>query len=454
MSAKLTRRHFLKVGLGAVGMAALAACTPPAAGPAPAAPQGAPAKAGEKKTLSFAWWTGGEGANKVFQQAIDRFEAAFPEYTVNRITSPGGQEFHTKILTMYGAGNAPDAHGLQWGPVWTFAHKGILLDLTPLAERDAEEFKLDEMWPAITQMLYYPAGSNKLIALPRETFGLYMRFYNKQIFADAGVETPEKDYDADNWTWEVWRQKAKACTKFSGDRREIMGANQGVGLWDLATVIPSLGVPMISDDQKHFNLDAAAVKEWLQAIHDMVNVDRSIGKPEETRDFDWGSSGKLAIQHDASWSIPNKIDTWAEIDWDFVPPPKGPGGYANVPGCDFHAVNGSDYADKEGGWKLIKFLNSPEEDLWWGINMFGPPFRRPNAEKWTAEVSKSLPKNGWKYIPDMMEAARPWPTVPFFLELETIHSNEIGQVITGERTVDDVVTSIVTKVDEMIANFK
>jgi ABC-type glycerol-3-phosphate transport system substrate-binding protein len=330
----------------------------------------------------------------------------------------------------------------------------VLADLTPFAKRDASELKLEEMWEAITGMLYYPIGSNTLVALPRETFGLYMRFYNKQLLADAEIETPDQDYTAGNWTWDVWREKVNAATRFTGDRRDIMGGNQGVGLWDLATVLPSLGVPMFNEEQTHFNIDAEPVKNWLQMVADMVNIDRSLGKPEETSEFDWGASGKLAIQHGASWGIPNMKETWANIDWDFVPPPKGEAGHSNVPGCDFHAVNGSPNADQEGGWTLIKFLNSPEEDLWWGVNMYGPPFRKSNLEAWIQTVSTDLPKDGWQYIGDMTAAATPWPNVPFFLELDTIHSNEIAQAVSGERTVEDVVTSIAAKVDEMIAAFE
>src|SRR5687767_10754817 len=102
MPSKLTRRQLLNSTMGIVGMTALAACAMPTT--VPSGEQAAPGEA--KKEIGFAWWTGGEGANKVFEASMDRFEEAYPQYTVNRITSPGGEEFHTKLLTMYGAGNA------------------------------------------------------------------------------------------------------------------------------------------------------------------------------------------------------------------------------------------------------------------------------------------------------------------------------------------------------------
>ena len=461
MARTLMRRSLLKVGLGVASAAALAACQP-------ATPQvvketvvvekvvEATKAPEEKHAISFAWWTGGEGANKVFHEAIDRFELSHPNYTVNRITIPGTGEYETKILTMYGSGNAPDAHGVPWGTVWAWAHKGVLLDLTPLVERDAAEVQWDDMWPAITQEMYYPAGSKTITALPRETFGLMLHTYNKKIFEEAEVDTPDKDYEAGNWTWQTWREKAKALTKFAADgRREILGASTwGLAYWELQAVIPSYGVSMFNDALTHWNLDDPKVVGHVQMINEMTTQDRSLAVPEETREFDWGSSGKQAISQTATWDIPNMRQTWADIDWDFLPPPKGDCCHTNHCGNDFHAVNGGAYADKEGGWELIKFLNSPREDLWWALNMFGPPFRKTNVDAWTKQVSEILPKNGWQYVMKMTEGAVPWMPVAFVNELSTIHSNEIGQAILGERPVDEVIKSITTQVDEMIANFK
>jgi multiple sugar transport system substrate-binding protein len=306
----------------------------------------------------------------------------------------------------------------------------------------------------VTGGCYYPPG--KIVALPRESFGLMLHIYNKQIFAEAGVETPDKDVEAGTWTWATWREKARALTQFDDNgRRAIMGSNTwGGGYWELQVVMPSYGVAMFNQDLTHFNLDDEKIVGHLEMLYKMRNEERSIGKPEEMEGFDWGSSGKQAIVQSATWDIPNMKETWKEIDWDFAPPPKGDCCHANFVGCDYHVVNGGDYADKEGGWTLLKFLNSPEEDLWWSLHFFGAPFRKSNVEAWAKQLDSELPRAGWKYSLEMTENATPWTPIPFQDELNTIHENEIGQAISGERPVQEVVDSIVTKVDEMIASFQ
>ncbi|MEZ4865097.1 MAG: substrate-binding domain-containing protein [Caldilineaceae bacterium] len=438
------RRQFLTLTAGMAGATLLASCV--AASPS----GGADAPDSEVTEIGFAWWTGGEGANKLFEEAVDHFEEKHPEYSVNRISTPFG-EFGTKILTMYGSGNAPDAHGVPWGTVWSWANKGVLLDLTSFVESD-DSIDWEGMWPAVTGGCYFP--ENKIVALPRESFGLSLYVYNKAIFEDAGVETPDKDMAAGNWTWDTWRAKAKDLTKFDGnDRRAIMGANAGASYWDLQVVMPSYGVSMFNQDLTHFNLDDPNVVKWLSLLPAMMNEDRSLGKPDETKEFDWGSSGKQAINQSATWSIPNMRETWADIEWDFVPPPKGACCHSNFVGCDYHVINGSDYAKWDAAWELLKFINSPEEDLWWALHFFGAPFRKSNVEAWSSQLNDVLPLNGWQYVLEMTENATPWTPIPFQDELNTIHDNEISQAITGERSVEEVVESITTKVDEMITKF-
>lgn len=450
---QLSRRRFLGLAAGASVAAVLAACAPPATGETGdmadagmEAPQEGPVEFG------FAWWTGGEQANNLFEISIDRFEEAFPNYTVVRDSVPYG-EFHAKILTAYAGGNAPDAHGVPWGTVWSMAHKGVLLDLTGLVEGDPD-IDWDGMWPAVTDSCQFPSGT--IIALPRESFGLRIYAYNKTLFAEAGVDTPDVDMDAGDWTWEIWREKARLLTQFDeNDRRVVMGADQGADFWNLLTVMPSFGVSMFNADITHFNLDHPDVVQWLEMLPVMINEERSLGKPDETREFDWASSGKQAIDTTATWSIPNMRKTWEDIDWDFVPPPKGDERHSNFVGCDYHCLNGTEGANIDAGWELLKFFNSPGEDLWWTQNFFGAPFRKSNVPTWRDSLSGIVPIEGWKYILDMTENhATPWTTIAFQEELNVIHSNEISQAVLGERPVQEVVDSITGKVAEMIANFE
>lgn len=450
--SQMGRRAFLRLAAGASATAALVACAPPTA---PAGDAGEAADM-EQIEIGFAWWTGGEQANALFEEAVDRFEAAFPNIHVVRDSVPYG-EFHTKILTGYAGGDAPDCHGVPWGTVWSMAHKGVLLDMNGLVEGDPD-IDWEGMWPAVTEGCYYPPGT--IISLPRESFGLRLYFYNKTIYGEAGVDTPDVamdagDWNAGDWTWDAWREQAGQLTQFDENgRRTIMGSNQSADYWNLHTVIPSFGESMFNEEITHFNLDAEPVVAWLETLPVMINEERSLGKPDETADFDWASNGKQAIIRSSTWSIPNYRVSWEDIDWDFVPPPRGSHGHSNFVGNDYHSINGTGTANVDAAWELLKFINSPGEDLWWAQNFFGAPFRKENVEPWANSLNEILPRNGWKYMLDMTNTATPWTPVPFQEELNTIHSNEIGQAILGERPVQEVVDSITSKIDAMIADFE
>ena len=99
-SRLLSRRDFLKAGAVTAGAAALAACTPQVVEKTVVVEstvlvEGTPQVVEkvvvateapvETHEIEFAWWTGGEGANKVFEEAIDRFELSHPNFTVTRM---------------------------------------------------------------------------------------------------------------------------------------------------------------------------------------------------------------------------------------------------------------------------------------------------------------------------------------------------------------------------------
>ena len=407
----LSRREMIRLtGVGTLGLIA-ASCTaaPPPAAPAPAPaeqkqeePQPTAAPAETKHDITVAWHTGGESVNKIFAEAVTKFEDAHPDYTLNKIEAPWDQ-YMEKMLVMYASGNAPDAHTIPWGWYAVFAEKGGLLDIGPYAERDSAELKPDEMWPAAWDGMLYKGVRR---ALPRETMGMFLIAYNKDLFTSAGVPNPSELYEADQWDWGKWRETAKAMTILKGDRFEQVGGNFPVFSegWDITMRSWGLEGGLYNEDLTEIRLTDDKTYDFTEWMQSVITEDKSIMRPGETQEFDWMASGKQAMVHDATWAVPNWRDTW-KFEWDFAPPPKGEGGFFQPAGYDFYGCNAKT-KDPDGAWEFIKFQNLPDMTLWWGEQMFGLPFHKSVSDKWIQSVSaKPPPSKGWTYIPAMAAAS-------------------------------------------------
>jgi multiple sugar transport system substrate-binding protein len=404
----LSRRSFLKLSAVSASGMVLAACAPtatPTAKPAEEKPTEKPAEAtpaAKQHAITVAWHTGGEGANKVFSEAVDKFEQAHPTYKLTRITEPWGP-YMDKLLVMYASGTAPDAHTIPWGWYAIFAEKGGLLAIDDFAKADAAELKPEDFWPAAWDGMVY---KGKHLGLPRETLGVFLIAFNKEIFSKAGVKTPAEYYKEGDWTWDRWREVAKALTVRTNGKFDQVGGNfplfnEG---FDITLRTWNLKDGLYNKDFTEINLTDPIVYDVTKFFQDVINQDQSILRPGEPSDVDWMQSGKQAMLHDATWSIPNWKENW-KFDWDFAPPPKGSGGFFEPVGNDFYGVNGKT-KDPDGSWEFIKFMNLPDMTLWWGEKMFGLPFHKSVSDKWLESVKKTPPPaSGWDFMGEMAGAA-------------------------------------------------
>jgi ABC-type glycerol-3-phosphate transport system substrate-binding protein len=412
---KVSRRELLRLaGIGGVSLLAAACAPAPPPAPSAAPQQAAPTAAVEEKpaptqapaeqghNITVAWHTGGEGANKVFAEAADLFEKDHPNYKLERIMAPWDQ-YMNKILVMYASGTAPDAHTIPWGWYAVFAEKGGLLDIGPLAERDATDLKPEDFWPAAWDGMLYK-GTRR--ALPRETMGMFLVAYNKDLFDQAGIQNPADLYEAGEWTWEKWREVAGQLAKRSGDRFDQVGGNFPVFNEGFDISMRSWGLKggLYDEALTTIKLTDPLTYEFTAWLQDVITKDKSIIPPGESEEFDWMASGKQAMVNDATWAIPNWREAW-KFAWDFAPPPKGKGGFFEPAGYDFYGINGKT-KDPDGAWEFIKYQNLPDMTLWWGEKMFGMPFHKSVADKWLASVGANPPPSrGWKYMPDMANAS-------------------------------------------------
>lgn len=137
-----------------------------------------------------------EGMNKV----IERFEKLYPDTRVEIVNVPGLREY---LVTQLSAGTAPDIFASNVEDVWQDTHKGWYIQLDGFLEKPNpfvaagqpgsgqwwDMFKYEE----ISRGKAGPDGKMYCISLDVVETGI---FYNKDIFAEVGVEVPE--------TWSEW----------------------------------------------------------------------------------------------------------------------------------------------------------------------------------------------------------------------------------------------------------
>jgi len=159
-----------------------AAATTAPATPAPAseAPSAAP--------VAVEWWhiTTGEPGKTIFQGFADAYMAAHPNVKIN-LTVLENEAFKTKLATTMQSGQAPDLFQSWGGGIMAAqADAGMLKDITA----DVASWK-DTVNPGAMSIYAY---NGKQYGVPWD-MGMIGVWYNKALFAKAGITAPPATWD-------------------------------------------------------------------------------------------------------------------------------------------------------------------------------------------------------------------------------------------------------------------
>jgi raffinose/stachyose/melibiose transport system substrate-binding protein len=166
------------------------AAAPSAAAPSAAAPSTAASEAPSAAAapVSFDWWhiTTGDPGKKDFQAIADAYTAAHPNVKIN-ITVLENEAFKTKLATQIQSGAVPDLFQ-SWGGA-TMAQQadaGALKDITADVASWASTVN-----PGAMSIYQY---NGKQYGIPWD-MGMIGFWYNKALFAQAGITTPPATWD-------------------------------------------------------------------------------------------------------------------------------------------------------------------------------------------------------------------------------------------------------------------
>jgi multiple sugar transport system substrate-binding protein len=335
----------LSVIIAACGSAPAAPSAPAAEQPAaqqPAAEQ--PAAAAEPVEITYYTFSAAPDHLDTLDQMIAAFQTANPNITVKVETAPFDQYF-TRLQTLIAGGTAPDVFELNYENFVSYASKGVLADLTPLAA--AEPGFTDRFYPRA-----YAAFSQdgKQYGLP-QSFSNVVLFYNKDLFDAAGVAYPTPD-----WTWEDELAAAQALTN---PAEGVWGSYSPIQFWEFYKTAAQSGCSVLGPNGA-VTINQPGCVESLTWMVDKIGeyqVAPSDADMAGVSDGDLFKQGKIAMLRTGIWMFGAFQD--APFNWDIALEP------GNTQKAHHFFANGvavsASSEQQEAAWKWAQFFTSSPE---------------------------------------------------------------------------------------------
>jgi len=315
-------------------------------------------------TVTIEWWhiQTIEEQGAYWDQVVADFQVEYPYVEVEQ-TVLENDAFKTQLVNVMQAGDPPDLFQ-SWGGgiLWSFANAGLLRDIAP--EMDANDGEWRNSFAAQGALNLYGQGE-EMYGAPWN-FSAVGIFYNKDIFAEAGIEnTPE--------TWEEFLEVVDTLKEFGVAPITVGEQEKWPGMfWFAYLALRTGGVEAYADA---YTRDGSFTDEpFVEAftmLQDLVERDAFIeGFLGLTYNDSAGvlARGEAAMELMGAWhpNVVRDADEDGEIDFDlgWFPFPAVEGG-AGAPndafgGGDGFAV-GSNAPDE--AVELLKYITSYEVQL-------------------------------------------------------------------------------------------
>lgn len=315
---KLSRRRFLQLaGTGTATALVLAACPAPSGAPAG---EGGSASAEEVEIEFLAW--GDVADDPAWATLRDNFNGQGNGVTVSVTGVPDpGNNFYTKLQTMYAGGTPPNLASFQGWEWQTYADRDLL---APIGDWVADA-GLEGMYPDANTIEVSTMRNGNRYLVPLQMATMVM-FYAKKPFDEAGI-----DYPTDDWTMSDFLEIAESLTDTSGDTK--MFGYQANGNWvrDIHW-IRAAGVQEFDElvDPRTATFDQQEIIDTVQMF--AQDVYYSMGISPTAADMEGGANtidtGNAAMKYEGAWyfsrlNSPELREEGKEVEFDVVLMPQG-----------------------------------------------------------------------------------------------------------------------------------
>ena len=304
-------------------------------------------------------------------------------------TVPGSwQEYTQKVVAQIAAGNPPDIINMSPLQKPDYIANGFLTNLTPLIEADGN-FDAGQWYEPTFSAWRDEAG---------DVFGfghgIYTEavFYNKALFAEAGIETPSLEWD-NSWTWDELADIAMQLTVGDDPTTQQWGFYWQFEPGWLFPVFRSFGGDIATEDRSVITLDSEGSVAALDFLNQLMWVNGAAPPPSVTSATSAGNlfiQGRLGMFLDGSWWLGGFNDGIEDFEWGVLPVPTGPNGTFTGSWVDAWGIPINSSHQQEA-WEVVKFLSGEQASGHFLDNgMFGVPGFRAVTESRADELFTPL----------------------------------------------------------------
>jgi multiple sugar transport system substrate-binding protein len=319
-------------------------------------------------TITF--WNGFTAADRpVVEEIVANFNASRDDYQVEMTVQPW-DVFYQKLLPAYGAGEGPTIAGFNALQYPGYASKGVL---EPLDDFIAE-------WPDAAA-ISRPALDSSMVdgthyGVPM-SYASTMLYYNKELFAAAGVTEPPATLDelAD---LAVRLTRYDAATPTNSVYGLALPDHAGVSTW--TTFMQANGGGVVSDDGSAPILGSSAsvgtITRWTDLVRDQHISPVGLSGVDADSLF---AAGKAAMYINGPWASTGFQE--AGIDFGLALVPAGSVKQtATLDAYNMAVDAAASDEEKAGAREFLQFWNSREQQLIWALKTGFAPTRTDVAE--------------------------------------------------------------------------
>lgn len=297
----------------------------------------------ERVEVRLSGWASSPSETALLESLLYKFSVENPDIVVKYEPITG--DFWQAIKTSVAAGTEPDIYYMDIFQFPFFAQQGVLAPLDDYMAKDG--VKKDEFIPTLMDAFTY---EGKIYGIPKDfnTLGL---FYNKDLFAKAGLTEP-----TDDWTW---NDLQAAAEKLSDPANNVYGFGVPADAGRFPVFVFQNGGQVMNADFSDTLLDSpeaiAAARFYTDFRAKKIGaIPSDVGEGWQGTAF---GKGNFAMVYEGGWLIPYLAQQFPNTQYGVVTPPAGPQGEGNLIFTVAYVLS-QNSKHPEAAWKVINFLTN------------------------------------------------------------------------------------------------